>query len=198
MIKKVYIHSEELEKITNDFSSYQYLIDLGIKCFYTFDIEIEKDWFGIFAVLFIGIAEIAVGIILTATTGNDFDLIEEGFNYVEYPIKCMTGEEQFSWEEFGNRKINFLINLAVKFTGPFIMKGFKFKLNPAGKPSTKDLIKEVGKKVVKKVVKEWSKQLMKNCFKKWIIKITDNIIDHFKKTIKELLGKLLNDEIKKF
>ena len=202
MIKQKFIHSEEIEKITNDFSSYHYLIDLGIKCYYTIYIEIEKDWFGIFTVLFIGIAEIAEGVLLTVTTGNDFGLIEERFNDVEYIFKCMIVEEEFSWEEFGKRKINFLFNLAVKFTVSFIMNGFKLKFNPSGKSPVKDLIKNVGKKVSVKVVKEGGKRLakhlIKNVFNDWIQKIIDNMIEDFKKNIKDLLGKLLNNEIKKY
>ena len=89
----------------------------------------------------------------------------------------MIGDEQFSWEELGNIKINFLINLAVKFTVSFIMNGFKFKLNTTGKTPVKDLVKQIGKKVVQKVAKEGvlhlGKQLMKNCFNDWIKKITD-------------------------
>ena len=200
MIKQKFIHSEEIEKITNDFSSYHYLIDLGIKCYYTIYIEIEKDWFGIFTVLFIGFAEIAEGVLLTVTTGNDFGLIEERFNDVEYIFKCMIVEEEFSWEEFGKRKINFLFNLAVKFTVSFIMNGFKLKFNPSGKSPVKDLIKNVGKKVSVKVVKEGGKRLAKHLIKNddWIQKIIDNMIEDFKKNIKDLLGKLLNNEIKKY
>ena len=104
-------------------------------------------------------------------------LIDEGFNDVEYAFKCMIGDEQFSWEKFGNSKINFLINLAVKSTVSFIMNRFIFKLNNTGKNPVKDLIKEVGKKFGKKVAKEGvlhlGKQLMKNCFNDWIKKITD-------------------------
>jgi hypothetical protein len=39
----------------------------------------------------------------------------------------MIREEEFSWEEFGKRKNNFLINLVVKFTISFIINGFKLK-----------------------------------------------------------------------
>ena len=114
----------------------------------------------------------------------------------------MIGEEEFSWEEFVKRKINFLFNLAVKFTVSFIMNGFNLKFDPSGKPSVKDLIKKDRKKVSIKVVKEGGKRLakhlIKNVFNDWIQKIIDNMIEDFKKNIKDLLGKLLNNEIKKY
>ena len=77
---KIYIHREEISTITKDLSIYSYLTDLGIKCNYRIEIEIEKDWFGIFTVLFIGICELTVGVLLKIIIQNDFGLIEEGFS----------------------------------------------------------------------------------------------------------------------
>ena len=79
----IHIHREEITTITKDLSTYSYLTDLGIKCYYRIEIEIEKDWFGIFTVLFIGICEVTLGVILKLSTRNDFRLIDEGFSDIE-------------------------------------------------------------------------------------------------------------------
>ena len=88
----------------------------------------------------------------------------------------MTGEKQFSWKEFGNKKIQYMINLAVNLVVSFVMNGFKFKFN---KPSSKLSGKEI-------LIIKWNKKIIKK------------LKDIFNQKIKEFINKLIISDIKKY
>ena len=89
--------------------------ELKIGPFYELDIEVKKDWLGIFCTIFIGALEIAAGCILMCYTGGRFgsEFIEEGFDDIKYGIECLAGKKEFSWSDFKKKKLNFLIKTAV-------------------------------------------------------------------------------------
>ena len=93
--------------MTNDYDTYIYLIDLGIECYYTIDIEIEKDYWGIFCCMFLGVLQVVGGVMLKTFIGNDFGLIKEGISDIIYGFECLIGEEHFSWKTYGEKKKHF-------------------------------------------------------------------------------------------
>ena len=111
----------------------------------------------------------------------------------------MTGEKQFSWKEFGNKKIQYMINLAVNLVVSFVMNGFKFKFNkPSSKLSGKEILKTMGKEIAIRAGKNIGKRVMNSYIIKWIKEIIKKLKDIFNQKIKEFINKLIIPDIKKY
>lgn len=111
----------------------------------------------------------------------------------------MTGEKQFSWKEFGNKKIQYMINLAVNLVVSFVMNGFKFKFNkPSSKLSGKEILKTMGKEIAIWAGKNIGKRVMNSGIIKWIKEIIKKLKDFFNQKINEFINKLIIPDIKKF
>ena len=67
-----------------DFRNYFYELKIGP--FYELDIEVKKDWFGIFWTVFIGALEIVAGCVLLCYKGGRFgsEFIQEGYDDIKY------------------------------------------------------------------------------------------------------------------
>ena len=104
----------------------------------------------------------------------------------------MTGEKQFSWKEFGNKKIQYMINLAVNLFVSFVMNGFKFKFNkPSSKLSGKEILKTMGKEIAIRAGKNIGKRVMNSYIIKWIKEIIKKLKDFFNQKSDEFINKLI-------
>ena len=127
------------------------------------EIEIEKDYWGIFCCMFLGVLQVVGGIALKCFTGSDFGLIKEGLSDIKYGFDCLIGKEQFSWKTYGEKKKAFLINLAVNLVVSYFTGGLASSVNDATdnvKDNVKDLLVETGKLAVKKGVNLLAKNLI--------------------------------------
>ena len=143
----VHINQYGIKKLTTDLDTVFYFIDLGIELYYTIDIEIEKNYWGIFCCMFLGVLQVVGGCMLKVFTGNDFGLIKEGLSDIKYGFECLIGKKQFSWKTYGEKKKAFLVNLAINlvvgyFTGSLTSV-------PKGDTSVKDLLIKAGAHAVK-------------------------------------------------
>ena len=197
----VYSHYHGIKNLTKDYDTYIYLLDLGIHYYYTIEIEIEKDYWGIFCCMFLGVLQVVGGIALKCFTGNDFGLIKEGLSDIKYGFDCLIGKEQFSWKTYGEKKKAFLINLAVNLAVSYFTGGLASSVNDAKdnvKDNVKDLLVEAGKFAVKKGVNLLAKNLIGDeIFKKIFAKVKEyiNLNSKINSLIDKICNKLLDNEI---
>ena len=194
---KIFSYQKNLQKVTKFKNVLLYLNDVGINCYYEIDVEIEKDWFGIFFTFFLGACEIIAGCFLQGIgLGNiGLKLINEGIEDIEYGFDCLLGNKQFNWKELGKRKMAFVIKIITSETLKWVFNGFKNPFNKIDLSGTtksngvkqyfnvvKDKVIEVGKKkVINYVV---SKCLGPNFF--------DIVVKELKKFVKKISNKFSN------
>ena len=207
---KIFIRYKNLKNITKFYDSINFFNNSGISYYCEINVEIEKDWFGIFFTIFLGACEIMAGSFLCGIgLGNiGIDLMNEGLEDIKYGFECLVGEKQFSWKELGNRKMAFVIKVATSYTLKWIFKGFK---NPFKKVELKksneyfNLVKRkaieigtqkvvnytinkcLGPKFFEKIIqklKEFSKKISNIFFEN---KIKNILIDKYKNQIKQML-----------
>ena len=186
----------DLTKFTKSLSIINYFKDIGIPYFYEITLKKEKNWFGIVSVIVIGAFEIALGVILTYYMHNDFGLLKEGINDIQYGIKCLMGEEEFDWKEVGKRKLSFAINLAINVALSFIRGNLKlpFAKKDRSLKQTFDIIKEKAKeKMVKEGVNKGIQLSMKIFGKDFVV----SIVAKFKEYSKNLTITFFKDTVKK-
>ena len=77
--------------ITKNLHLINYFYSLKIYGFYELEIDIEKDWLGIFTTIFIGALEIAGGTFLLWATGGQIgsEFINEGMSDIKYGFDCL-------------------------------------------------------------------------------------------------------------
>ena len=196
--KVLHLKPQNTKELANkEYSNIIFLSDLGIDFYYEITVEVKKDYFGIFCIIFIGICEFVGGCLLKATIGNDFGLMKEGLEDIKYGIECLFGDKDFSWEDVGRRKLAFLINLAVSFAVGFITGQSKLQITQnKGKENFKDLIKQGAKELGKYTVKKGVQYVCKNIFGEKLIKevikkvkdfIDEKCINFFDKNIRKFL-----------
>ena len=195
----VYSHYHGIKNLTKDYDTYTYLLDFGIHCYYTIEIEIEKDCWGIFCCMFLGVLQVVGGVVLKSFTGNDFGLIKEGLSDIKYGFDCLIGKEQFSWKSYGERKKAFLINLAVNLVVSYFTGSLTSSVNNAKnigedniKDNVKNLLMKAGKYAAKKGVNLFAKNLIGDeLFKKIFTKVKEYI--NFDSKINSLIDKICNN-----
>ena len=184
----VYRNFRGIKNLTKDFDTYIYLSDLGIKYYYTIDIEIEKDYWGIFCCMFLGVLQVIGGIVLKSFIGNDFGLIKEGLSDIKYGFNCLIGKEQFSWKTYGEKKKAFLINLAVNLVVGYFTGNLTSMTNNS-EGSIKDLLVEAGQYAAKEGVNYVAENMIgKDIFKKIYMKVKEYI--NINSKINELINKI--------
>ena len=159
---KKYVKISELTNKPNKEDLLHYFYSMKIYGFIQIDIEIKKDWWGIFFTICLGALEITAGCILLFYTGGQFgsELIDEGYDDVKYGVKCLIGTKEFSWSDFKKKKINFSIRTTVNITIKLLTGGFSnFSKTKKSNVGLKGIFKEVGKKIIKKAVKDIGKSL---------------------------------------
>ena len=72
---------------------------------------------------------------------------KEGYNDIKFGIECLLGKKEFSWSEFGMKKLNFLLETAASIALKIITGGLSqfSKSN-----SLKTVFKQVGKKILRR------------------------------------------------
>ena len=203
----------DLTKFTKNLSVINYFEDIGIPYFYELTLKKEKNWFGMLSTIVIGAFEIALGVILTHYMANDFGLVEEGINDIQYGINCLIGKDEFDWKELGKKKLSFAINLAINTALSFIRGNLKlpFIKKDRNIAKTFDLVKEKAKdKLIKTGVntgvqisidifgkdfivsilakfKDFSKKITISFFKEQIKNKIDKIDKTYGKTFEQML-----------
>ena len=187
-----------ISKITKNIDVIQYFISsLNIYGYYKIDIEVKKDWWGIFFTIVLGALEIIGGCCLLYFTGGQFgsELIEEGYSDIKYGVECLIGKKTFSWSELKKKKINYLIQTAVKIALKLLTGGFssisKSKLINGG---LKNVFKQVGKKLLKQAAKEVGMGVLTYFIGP---ELKEKIISKVKKVLREGVVKYFGNEIKK-
>ena len=207
---KIFTYTRNLSKVSKFQNAMSYLNSIGINYYFDIDIEVEKDWFGIFFVFFLGACEIVAGCFLYGIgLGNiGTKLISEGIEDIKYGFECLLGEKQFSWKELGRRKMVFIIKIITSETLKWVFSGFKnpfnkINLNAAPKDAkkyfnvVKDHIIEVGKqKIIGYTV---NKVLGPNFFETIVKKLKEfvkTITKPFMKKLRDILNKKYSAQIK--
>ena len=169
--------------------------ELKIGPFYELDIEVKKDWLGIFCTIFIGALEIAAGCILMCYTGGRFgsEFIEEGFDDIKYGIECLAGKKEFSWSDFKKKKLNFLIKTAVSLAMKLLTAGFSDMFCSKSKLGFKTVFKQVAKKIVKKAAIEVGKEVAAHLIGP---EIMEKIISKVKSVLKDGVVKYFGNKLK--
>ena len=169
--------------------------ELKIGPFYELDIEVKKDWLGIFCTIFIGALEIAAGCILMCYTGGRFgsEFIEEGYDDIKYGIECLAGKKEFSWSDFKKKKLNFLIKTAVSLAMKLLTAGFSDMFCSKSKLGFKTVFKQVAKKIVKKAAIEVGKEVAAHLIGP---EIMEKIISKVKSVLKDGVVKYFGNKLK--
>ena len=201
---KIFSYRRNLQKVTKFNNVMSYLNDIGINCYYEIDVEVEKDWFGIFFTFFLGACEIIAGCLLQGIGLGSIGikLIREGIDDIEFGFDCLLGNKQFSWKELGRRKMVFIIKVITSETLKWIFSGFENPFKKIGKLKVpidtkeyfnvvKDTVIEVGKKkVIGYVI---SKCLGPNFFHK-VVEELKQFVKKISKIFSEKLRKILNEK----
>lgn len=172
--------------------------DLGINYYFSIKIDVKKNWFGIISIILIGAIEFVGGCALKTLLGNYFGLMSEGINDIKYGIECLLTDKSFSWEEVGNRKLAFLMNLAVNLTVSFITQGFKIKINKPNESlkDMKDMVKQGAFAVGKYAIKEFGKYAIEKTFGEKLIKeVIQKTKDFFEKISLSFFREKIRDTI---
>ena len=207
---KIYIHYKNIQNITKFKECIEFFQNSGILYYGEISIEIEKDWFGIFFTIFLGVCEIVAGSLLSGIGLGSIgiDLMNEGIEDIKYGFECLIGEKEFSWKELGNRKMAFVIKVITSYTLKWIFKGFKNPFKNADLKNSTDYFNLVKKKAVEigtkklvsytinkclspkffetivKKLKQFSKYISKNFFEN---KLKDILLGRYKNQIKQML-----------
>ena len=207
---KIFVSFKNLKNITKFYDCISFFRNSGILYYGEITIEIEKDWFGIFFTIFLGVCEIVAGSFLSGIGLGSLgiDLMNEGFEDIKYGFECLVGEKQFSWKELGNRKMAFVIKVATSYTLKWIFKGFKNPFKRNDLKNSKDYFNLVKKKAVEigtqklvnytinkclgpkffeaiiQKLKEFSKKISKFFFENHL---KDILIKRYKNQIKQML-----------
>ena len=166
--------------------------------YYEIDIEVKKDWFGIFFTIFIGSLEIVGGCFLLWATGGQIgsEFIEEGYEDIKYGIECLIGKKEFSWSDYKKKKISFLINTAISITIKLLTAGIsgfsKFKPQTA----LKTVFKQVGKTIAKRAAIDIGKAALTHFIGPAVVeKVINKVKDVLRNGVIEFFGNKLKSLI---
>ena len=194
---KVFSNYKGIKNLTTDYTTYGYLLDLGVKCYYTIDIEIEKDYWGIFCCMFLGVLQVVGGVMLKSFTGNDFGLIREGFSDIKFGFECLIGKKQFSWKAYGEKKKAFLVNLAINLVVGYFSGNLTSVTNNSDN-NIKDLLIETGKYALKEGINAVAENMIgKDLIKKIFNKVKEyiNLNSQINKLLDEICNNLFDNQI---
>ena len=186
-----------IQNLTKDLDIIKYFYSMEIYGFYIIEIDVKKDYFGIFTSIFLGALEIIGGTFLLWATGGFFgsEFIEAGYEDIKYGFECLVGKKEFSWSEFKTKKINFLINTAINIAIKLITAGIGGKLSKIKpKAGLKSIFIQEGKKLFGKVAKNFGAKVITHLIGPETIKC---VIDNVKGVLKANVVDFFGNQLKK-
>lgn len=183
---------KNISKLTNNEDIIHYFYSMKIYGYYEISIDVKKDYFGIFFSIALGALEIIGGCILLCYTGGQFgsELINEGYNDIKYGIECLLGKKEFSWSEFGMKKLNFLLETAASIALKIITGGLSqfSKSN-----SLKTVFKQVGKKILRRAAIDVGKAALTHFIGPQVM---EELINNVKNLLKKGVIQFFGDKLK--